>query len=207
MLLLCWLLFQFLVLKKCNTIQAFLVSSIFGGDVCVTLLLFWSFFQFQCCFVCDALASFGGLLWCDCLRDTHVVSVIASIMLLLFVQYSCGCGCCFNFGVVVSMMLMLFWSLLLFWCCSLCSAPFFFFSILVLLIVPCYSCFGHCFDFGVCIFCDVLAVLVIQFWCCFLCNALAVFFWLFQIWCGCLWYLIPDLVIVSISVLFFLAGS
>ena len=32
-----------------------------GVAGCAMLLLFWSFFQFQCCFVCDALSGFWGI--------------------------------------------------------------------------------------------------------------------------------------------------
>ena len=118
---------------------------------CAMLLLLCSLLQFQCCCSCDALASVA----------------VASILVLLLVQYICGWGCsfnlvvlflqcacewgcCFNWGSVVHMTLKQFWLLFDFGAVvfvPLSLSPLF--SILVLLIVQCSCCLGHCFDFGV----------------------------------------------------------
>ena len=99
-------------------------------------------------------------------------------------RHSYNFGHCFDFGVVF----------------SLTFLPFPLFSILVLLFVQCSCCFGHCSDFG-----------VVQCYGYFShCSNVGVAFFvmpllfllLFQFWCCCLQYLIPDLVVVSILVLF-----
>ena len=148
----------------------------------------FALFQFWCC-SCDALAvlvivlilvlfslqhscffhfSFGCCCLCNVLADL----VVSSILVLLFVQCSWYFGCsfdfgvvfsvmellffhCFNFGVVVCSTLFLIWSLFQFWCCLLLhTLDVMFWSLFVR-----HSCYyGCCFNFGVtvcltCCFC------------------------------------------------------
>ena len=90
--------------------------------------------------------------WCHCSRDTLVSGVVPSILVLLFVQCSNNFGHCFDFGLgVIFSAMLLFVSIL-----SLlellfiqCSIVFIIVLILVLLLMQCSSCIGHCSDFGV----------------------------------------------------------
>ena len=77
------------------------------------------FLQFWCCCLCDAqtilvivliLVLFS--LQCSCF-------FLCSILMLLFVQCSCCSGHCFDLGVVLCLMLLLFCLLFQFWCCFL----------------------------------------------------------------------------------------
>ena len=65
------------------TLWRLFCSFYLGVDVCATLFMSLSFFHYQCCFVCDALAVFW-LLWYECLCYAHGVLIIASTMVLLF---------------------------------------------------------------------------------------------------------------------------
>ena len=73
-----------------------------------------------------------------------------------FVRFYCCFGHCFNSGVIVCMMLLLFLWLIQFCCyCSCDALDFFVISTLVLLFVQCSCCFGHCL-------CDAIPII-----CCF----------------------------------------
>ena len=134
--------FQIISVENHAMLWRLFCSFYLGVDVCATLLLFWSFFHYQCSFVCDTLGVFL-LLCCDCLCNTHAVLVIAS-----------------NYGVVVHVMLLWLWLLFQFWYCCLYDLLIILVvaSILVLFSLWC-SYFFHFFIFGV-----VLCVMFLLFW-------------------------------------------
>ena len=105
---------------------------------------------------------------------------VVSFLDLLFVGCSCCFGHCFDFGLgVVFSVTLLFFPFLMLFC--LCNTPVVFVVVLifVMFFVECSCSFVDCSDFCV-----------------------AFFVMLFQFWCSCSQYLIPDLVVVSILVFF-----
>ena len=124
-----------------------------------------------------------------------VITCVTLLQVVLFLQFWCCCSCDTQTILVV----VLIWVWVLFFLSNALVFPPSFnvgvvvdatillfiviVSILVLTFVQCSCCFVHCSDF----------------WCWFVCDAVA---FLFQFWCCCLQYVIPDLVIVSIEVSF-----
>ena len=116
------------------------------------LLCLLSWFHFWYCFLCDALVfhlcSILVLLFVQyscCFRHCLDFGVIPSV---LFMKCSCVCGHCFISGIIFSVMMHLF-PLCLIGCCCLYNAPIVLVSVLILV------------SSLVCCSCDALAFVVV----------------------------------------------
>ena len=140
--------------------------------------------------------------WCCCLCDAFASGVVASILVVLFVQHPCEWGCYCNWGGVVHAMLRQFWSLFDFG--VVLSAPLLLFPFFNFGVVDCamFLLFWSLFLFWCCIFWMLLLLWWFEFGVAFFVSSCC--FFVFQFWCCCSWYsyLIPELVVVSILVLY-----